>query len=258
MAVAAGPGDLWQQVPLPEPALLGPLLEAELLQPWARRQLQNALIRHTGVARSLAAAQEPEQLATRLRAWGLRYGLRDLEAIERASAGLGLPPTSLDQLACFPDQLAAAVRQVWEPEVAGHYIERRNDLESVSFSLLRLRDADLATEFYFQLQEGSVTLQELALRHGEPADRARRGFVGPLPISQLHPLIARILRRHEPGTLVPPVDIDGTVHLIRVEERSPARLDAALRQRLLNELRDRWLNDQWRAWCEAHLQVPAP
>ena len=69
----------------------------------------------------------------------------------------------------------------------------------------------------------------------------RRGLLGPLPLKRLHPLLAKVVERYPEKALIPPIDIDGTVHLIRVEEILRAELDDSLRQQLLVEQRNRWL-----------------
>jgi parvulin-like peptidyl-prolyl isomerase len=61
---------------------------------------------------------------------------------------------------------------------------------------------------------------------------------------QLHPLLARAAERYGPGVLIPPLDLNGRVHLLRVEALNKARLDATMRQRLLLELRQQWLDHQ--------------
>jgi hypothetical protein len=44
--------------------------------------------------------------------------------------------------------------------------------------------------------------------------------------------------------LIPPLDISGRVHLMRVESLQPAQLDGPLQDQLLTRLRNRWLNQQ--------------
>lgn len=42
----------------------------------------------------------------------------------------------------------------------------------------------------------------------------------------------------------PPLDLDGMVHLIRVESIRKAQLDEVMRSLLLQELRNEWLEEQ--------------
>ena len=69
-------------------------------------------------------------------------------------------------------------------------------------------------------------------------------MVGPVSFAQLHPLLARASERYSPGALIPPLEINGLVHLLRVEVLSKASLDEPMRQRMLIELRQQWLDEQ--------------
>ena len=52
------------------------------------------------------------------------------------------------------------------------------------------------------------------------------------------------MRRYRPRVLIPPLDVNGRVHLMRLESLQPAQLDAALREQLLLRLRGQWLSGQ--------------
>jgi hypothetical protein len=63
-------------------------------------------------------------------------------------------------------------------------------------------------------------------------------------MQRLHPLLAKVVLRYPQKSLVPPIDIDGVIHLIRVEEVIKAELNETMRQQLLRELRNHWLLQQ--------------
>jgi len=69
-------------------------------------------------------------------------------------------------------------------------------------------------------------------------------LIGPVSLDQLHPLLARVAERYAPGAVIPPLELNGTAHLIRVERLQKACLDDAMRQRLLLELRQQWLDQE--------------
>jgi parvulin-like peptidyl-prolyl isomerase len=150
----------------------------------------------------------------------------------------------VEKLAAFDYGLARASHWIWSQEVPGLFLQRRGDFDQVVLTMVRVRDPDLATELFFQLQEGESTFHELVDRHADEADRLRRGVVGPVPVNRLNPLLMRVVRRYQPGELIPPLDLKGVVHLIRVDSLQPGRLDDQLRAQLLDECRSRWQREQ--------------
>jgi parvulin-like peptidyl-prolyl isomerase len=56
--------------------------------------------------------------------------------------------------------------------------------------------------------------------------------------------LANILAKSQPHQLLPPVQINNLLVIVRLEKLLPAQLDRPLRQRLLNEKFNQWLQAQ--------------
>jgi parvulin-like peptidyl-prolyl isomerase len=53
-----------------------------------------------------------------------------------------------------------------------------------------------------------------------------------------------ILSRSQPQQLSPPIQINNVLVIVRLEKLLPAQLDPSMRQRLLNERFNQWLQEQ--------------
>jgi hypothetical protein len=233
--VLANPAEAWRSLTLPSPELLQELAATDLLDAWLQRQL----------LQQLAGALGPVTCdADTLLAHANRLGLPSLEALDLWREQRHLSLRQLEDLAIFPEAVAQATETLWADQVPSLFLERRERYDTVTLSLVRVRDADLAMELFFQLQERSLDFGEAVRRYGEEADRRSRGLVGPVAVQKLHPVMAQVVRRHPPGTLIPPLDISGMQHLVRVESFEAAQLSEPIRQQLLGELRSRWLGEQ--------------
>ena len=109
------------------------------------------------------------------------------------------------------------------------------------YSLLRLQDEGLAQELYLQLQDGEASFAELAARYAEGPERATRGVVGPVPLTQSHPLLVERLRTAPAGVVQEPFAVDRWWLLFRLESFTPAVFDDAMAQQMSRELFDQWL-----------------
>ena len=114
----------------------------------------------------------------------------------------------------------------------------------MSYSLLRLRDAELAAELYQQIKEGEALFSDLASRFSEGPEKRSGGLLGPVPLSQPHPALAKLLQVSKPGQIWPPKVLDGWWVVVRLEKLMPATLDPALQERLLLEEGERTLQRQ--------------
>ena len=60
----------------------------------------------------------------------------------------------------------------------------------------------------------------------------------------LHPTLVNILSKSQPQQLSPPTQINNVLVIVRLEKILPAQLDRPMRQRLLNERFNQWLQTQ--------------
>lgn len=224
-------------IPLPEGEALRSLFREELLVPCLQRRLLEALAAQAPLPESLDTTAALARLAAPLQ---LERG----EQLEPWCRQHGIPLADLQALAGFSDRLQAASEAIWGDAVPGRFLERRASLDQVTLSVLRFEDADLALELYFQLRDGELSYSTLIDRYGTDPGQPPRAMVGPVALAQLQPLLARAAERYAPGALIPPLEINGLVHLLRVEAFSKASLDAPMRQRMLIELRQQWLEEQ--------------
>jgi parvulin-like peptidyl-prolyl isomerase len=242
--------ELGADLPLPDPELLVNLAATELLDAYLQRRLLEALVAiHPAVGAANNAASESElepELGSEeaLLAYGRRRGRADLESLDAWRRSRGLDLDQLERLVQFDASLATTTEALWNSQVTSLFLQERLSYDQVVMSIVRLDDPDLATELFFQLQEGELSFSSLVENYSKGNDRTNRGVIGPIRLKQLHPLLAKVVRRYAPGELIPPHDINGTVHLMRVESLESAQLDEPLRQHLLGQLRGQWLTRQ--------------
>ncbi len=132
----------------------------------------------------------------------------------------------------------------WDYQLQSYFLKRKRFLDRVVYSLIRVKDAAISRELYFRLQEGEQSFAELAKSYSLGHEAQTSGVIGPVELSRPHPALAHLLATHAPGQLIPPVHLDEWVVIARVEQFFPAQLDTEMRQRLLHELFEQWLENQ--------------
>ena len=124
------------------------------------------------------------------------------------------------------------------------FLQRRAGLDRCAFSILRLRDAELAQELFFRLQAGEADFPQLA-HYSEGQEGQLGARLGPLPLSQLHPLVAEQLRRSQPAEVLPPLELDdGQILVLRLDLLMPACQNEAMQTQLEQELFCDWLEQE--------------
>ena len=171
-------------------------------------------------------------------------GLLDPERRSQWLQQHGLSEEELDRMAARTWQWLMWCRERWGSGLETIFLRRKAEFDRVSYSMLRLRDAELAAELYQQIKEGEALFSDLASSFSEGPEKHSGGLLGPVPLSQPDPALAKLLQVSKPGQLWPPKRHEGCFVIVRLEKLLPASLDAALQETLLLEEGERALQRQ--------------
>ena len=83
------------------------------------------------------------------------------------------------------------MRERFAAKAEARFLERKNELDQVVYSLLRLENSFLARELYLQIESGESNFADLAKRYAEGPERNTNGIVGPVSLTQAHPAWSR-------------------------------------------------------------------
>ena len=79
-------------------------------------------------------------------------------------------------------------------KLESHFLERKNELDIVIYSLIRTLDPYLAQELYLRVINNEEDFGNLATKYSEGMEKKTRGIVGPIPIQKSHPKLANFLQ----------------------------------------------------------------
>lgn len=173
-----------------------------------------------------------------------QYQITDPERLQKWLNRNGMTKEQLEALAVKRLKIEKYKEENWGNKVEAHFLKRKAQLDRVVYSLIRTDRAELAQELYFRIQEGESTFQQLAMEYSEGSEAQTGGLIGPVEVNAPHPRIAQVLSSCKPGQLVPPTRVGEWIVIIRLENFLSAKLDEAMRQRMLNEMFGQWLNEQ--------------
>ena len=136
------------------------------------------------------------------------------------------------------------LRDQFSPKAEARFLDRKNELDQVVYSLLRLENRFLAQELYLQIESGESNFADLAKRYAEGPERNTNGIVGPVSLTQAHPVLVEKLRVTQPGVLLEPFRISDWWLVVRLERYSPATFDDEISLKMCQELFAEWQKEQ--------------
>jgi parvulin-like peptidyl-prolyl isomerase len=188
----------------------------------------------------------PEEIAQSCAEFDQHWRLKSEIEKQMWRSQYGLTPSQLEQLATRKIRVEKFKEASWGQQIESYFLKRKAHLDQVIYSILRVQNQDLANELFFRIQEGEEAFAELARRHSEGNERDTGGLIGPVEFSSLSGEFSRLLYVLPEGEVHPPIPFGEWQVIVRVEKRIPARLDAAMRQRLLHEKFENWFQEQIR------------
>ena len=138
-------------------------------------------------------------------------------------------------------KLKATMREQFAPKAEARFLQRKNELDQVVYSLLRLKSRFLAQELYLQIESGESNFADLAKRYAEGPERNTNGIVGPVALTQAHPALVEKLRVSKPGVLQEPFRISDWWLVVRLERYSPATFTDEVSDQMCKEMFDEWI-----------------
>ena len=168
---------------------------------------------------------------------GMEQWAELLEELQRSEEDV------LDRLR-FGIRRRSFMRERFGPKAEARFLERKNELDQVVYSLLRLENRFLARELYLQIESGESNFADLAKSYAEGPERNTNGIVGPVSLTQAHPTLVEKLRVSQPGVLLEPFRISDWWLVVRLERYSPATFTDEVSDQMCREMFDAWIDEE--------------
>ncbi len=230
----------------------------EILPLLGQYQLLKPLLRELIIDNAIAAIDcSPEEREAAQQRFDEQYQLTTPKARQAWCQQHQIALEQLNAIALRPLKIAKFKQAQWGDRLESYFLQCKPQLDQYRYSLIRLKDAGVAQELYFRLQLGEQSFAEIAATYSQGVEAKTGGLVGPVTLSQPHPTIARLLAMSHSQQLWPPTPIGEWVAIIRLEEKIPAQLNATIRQRLLDELFNAWLEEQLQHDLNPEMEIAA-
>lgn len=154
-------------------------------------------------------------------------------------------PEMVRAIAARDKRLAKFKQETFDKEVDSYFLQRKSRVDRVLYSLIRTQQAGLAQELYFRIHDDGQSFADLAREHSEGQEAKTGGLIGPVELSVPHPSLAGLLSISQPGQIWPPKRIGEWYIVVRLEKFFPAQLDDAMRARMIDELFQKWIQEQF-------------
>ena len=122
------------------------------------------------------------------------------------------------------------------------FINSKTLLDQYTYSLITVKESDLAYELYLQIDSKEAEFSALASKYSSEGNTNKMGVIGPQGLGNVHPVLKEKILTAKKGELLNPFKVDNWWVILRLEEKVDAKLDDFVRQRITLSLFDKWVN----------------
>jgi len=225
--------------------------DLDAIQLLHKHNILTALVKAITTVNSVSAIEiEHEDQETIVNHFLTTNSLNDKEILDSWLAKTRLSRSELIDRLLLPHKVINYAREYHSGKVEARFLDRKPNLDIVTYSLIRTNDAYQARELYLKIKEEGADFGFLAEKYSDGIEKSSRGVIGPVPLAQAHPRVVSELRAAKPGEVRAPINVEGINLILRLDSLMNAKLDAAMEQRMATEIFDEWINEQTDATVE--------
>ena len=166
------------------------------------------------------------------------------ESLETHLKQICMSESDLNWQLCLNERIRLHSIEYFHHKTEARFLARKDQLDRVIYSLLRVKDPLMARELFLQIAGNEATFSDLASEFSEGPERDTRGSIGPVPLTQAHPVLAEKLRTNPTGKLMEPFCIGEWWLITRLERYEPARFDQSVAEQMALELFQEWVEEE--------------
>ena len=129
----------------------------------------------------------------------------------------------------------------FKKDLPSYFLKRKPLLDRVTYSLIRVKDENLALELYLRIKEKEDDFSSLSIKFSEGPESRMGGVIGPISLKQTHPMLAKILLISEEKQLWVPKKIDDWWIIVRLEKLENIEFSNDIKSYLSYELGEQFL-----------------
>ena len=166
------------------------------------------------------------------------------DQLSRHISSLGLSKAALEWQLELPLRVQRYSQETFNHKAEARFLSKKEELDRIVYSLIRLRDGFLARELYLRIAGNEADFSDLAARYSQGPEAKTKGIIGPVAMNKAHPSLAEKLRTCQPGQLLEPFSIDDWWLVVRLERYESAQFVNSTAQVMAEEMFQEWIIEQ--------------
>ena len=187
----------------------------------------------------------PKQQAIIIKDWKKRNSINSPSELDNWLNIYGLKFNQWIQLINSDYSWASWCMNKYKDELLNYYNSKKFELDMFIYSIIKVRNKELADELYLRIKEKESTFEEIAHKFSEGIEKYTKGYVGPISIRNLDNSISSLLIVGDENQIWQPKLINNLWCILKLNKILHSEFNSQLKLKLALELGDKLLNEKF-------------
>ena len=156
----------------------------------------------------------------------------------------GLDDKRLDTMLYENLQVEIFKKNMFENKIESTFLQQKELLDKVLYSILRVTNREQANELYIQLEEKESSFSNLVSTYSIGSEKSFNGIIGPIELGRIDPVLRERLKISRDGQLWEPFEFRNNWVILRHEKNLPSKLDDNMKGRIRDSMYEEWINKE--------------
>ena len=187
---------------------------------------------------------DPNEKSEAFKSFLMKNNLNDINDLDEFRKRKDLSQERMENLILKPLKIKSLAENKFSDKANDHFLKRKNDLDMIVYSIIRMKEKQLALELYLRIDSEEDDFHSLAKKYSEGTEKLTKGIIGPIYTNQANQVLMNKLKSSKSCELIEPFQLDKWWILMRLETFVPVEYTSTIKLQMCAELLDEYLSDE--------------
>ena len=187
---------------------------------------------------------DPNEKSEAFKSFLMKNNLNDINDLDDFRKRKDLSQERMENLILKPLKIKSLAENKFSDKANDHFLKRKNDLDMIVYSIIRMKEKQLALELYLRIDSEEEDFHSLAKKYSEGTEKLTKGIIGPIYTNQANQILMNKLKSSRSGELIEPFQLEKWWIIMRLETFIPVEFTNTIKLQMCAELLDEYFSNE--------------
>ena len=187
---------------------------------------------------------DPNESNEAFKSFLMKNNLNDINDLDDFRKRKDWSQERMENIILRPLKIKSLAENKFSDKAHDHFLKRKNDLDMIVYSIIRMKEKQLALELFLRIDSEEEDFHSLAKKYSEGTEKLTKGIIGPIYTNQANQGLMNKLKSSKSCELIEPFQLDKWWILMRLETLVQVEYTSTIKLQMCAELLDEYLSDE--------------